>query len=176
MTDKKTAENIKLIWDAINDIKESLKNLVISVNKSTGNSNEKQQTIEKRKERSQDSQDNTKKQSMNSSSNDKHQKEKKPRQTSIKDYYRTIKNFHGCIEKRLGEMESKVIQLEKAKLSLQVEVNSLKKENSELKKKLASSEIHLKLQWQKLAQVINGKHSVNKLIQRRSISKYNRMR
>ena len=39
--DKKTDENIKLIWDAINDIKESLKNLVIGVSKSTGNSNEK---------------------------------------------------------------------------------------------------------------------------------------
>ena len=39
-TDKKTDENIKLIWDAINNIKESLKDLVISVNKSTGNSNE----------------------------------------------------------------------------------------------------------------------------------------
>ena len=52
---QKTDENIKLIWDAINDIKESLKNLVISVNKPTGNSNEKRQTIETRKERSQDS-------------------------------------------------------------------------------------------------------------------------
>ena len=78
---------------------------------------------------------------MDSSSKDKHQKEKKPRQTSIRDYYKTTKSYHGCIEKRLDEMESKVFQLEKAKLSLQVEVNILKKENSELKKKLASSEI-----------------------------------
>ena len=78
---------------------------------------------------------------MDSSSKDKHQREKKPRHTSIEVYYKTTKSYHGCIEKRLGEMESKVVQLEKAKLSLQVEVNSLRKENSELKKKLAGCEI-----------------------------------
>ena len=46
---KKTDENIKLIWDAIDDVKEILKNLVISVNKSTGNSNEKRQLQRKGK-------------------------------------------------------------------------------------------------------------------------------
>ena len=74
---------------------------MISVNKSTGNSNEKRQTSEKRKEHSQDSQDNTKKQSVNSSSKDKHQKEKKPRQTSIEDCYKTTKSYHDCIKKDL---------------------------------------------------------------------------
>ena len=93
----------------------------MSVSKSTGNSNEKQQTTEKRKGHSQDSQDNTRKQSMDSSSKDEHKKEKKPGQTSIKDYYKTTKSYHGCIEKRLREMESKVVQLEEAKLSLLVE-------------------------------------------------------
>ena len=33
LTDKKTDQNIKLIWDAINDITESLKKVLISVNK-----------------------------------------------------------------------------------------------------------------------------------------------
>ena len=64
-------------------ILKSLKNLLMNVSKSTGNSNGKEQTTEKRKECSQDGQDNTKKQSMDSSSKDKHQKGKKPRQTSI---------------------------------------------------------------------------------------------
>ena len=71
-------------------------------------------------------------------------------------------------------MESKVVQLEKAKLSLQVEVNSLKKENSELKK-LASTEIPPKTPVAKVAQVNNGKHLVNKLIQRNT-SKDSRVR
>ena len=73
-------------------------------------------------------------------------------------------------------MECKFVQLEKAKLSLLVEVNSMKKENSELNKKLASSEIPPKTPLAKLAQVINGKHLVNQLIQRRNTSKYSQMR
>ena len=99
LTDKKTDENIKLIWDAINDIKESFKNLVISVNKSAGNSNEKRQTTEKRKECFQDSQDSTKKQSMDSSSKDKHQKENKPDRHQLRNIIKLLRVTMAALKK-----------------------------------------------------------------------------
>ena len=113
LTDKKTDENIKVIWDAINDIKQSLKNLVISVNKSTGNSDEKRQAIEKRKERSQDSQDNTKKQSMNSSSKDKHQKKRNPDRHQLRTIIKLLRVTMAALKKDLVKWKVKLFSLRK---------------------------------------------------------------
>ena len=87
---------------------------MISVNKATGNSNEKLQATEKRKERSQDSQDNTKKQSMDSSSKDKHQKEKKPRQTSIlRTIIKLLRVTMAALKKDLVKWKVKLFSLRK---------------------------------------------------------------